>query len=191
MVSFDAATPAPFAAFYIDANTAYARYYSKELQVQSVRLPNFTNASYSIARLPGPKYLLTWEERGVGAHGPYKNIKRAIASSFTGFNAPVANVTDNSGLSQITFDESPQVAIAPNGTIGVAFVRSTPNALGDQFNANIYFARLDPNGNLVPGSILNLTQSTTWYGDLALNHPTITATSLNSFVITYETLTPL
>ncbi len=188
-VDFDAAIPVPFATFYLDSTTAMTKYISRDAQISAAAFPKFKGSSYAIARLPGFSYLLTWEEGGIGAAGPYKNIMKAVTAPLSGLLTPTANLTDNSGQSQMIFDVTPQAAVAPNGMVGVVFVRWTLNGSG-QVNSNIYLARLDAMGTLLP-PIKNLTQNNTYYTDQIYSHPVISATPNGQFVITFERLTPV
>lgn len=193
-VKFDAAMPARMAALFLDKPAAatqpgaYARYFSKDPQGAPVVFPSFQGENYAITPLPGLKYLLSWEEIADGPAGPYKNIKKTLISPAAGLVSATANLTDNAASGAITYDETAQITVAPNGTLGMVFVRWVANATADKFKANIYFAHLSSTGSLL-APVIDLTQNSTYTTDLRYTNPVIAATPSSAFEIAYEALT--
>ena len=102
----------------------------------------------------------------------------------------VTKLTDNSGATMTTYDESPAVAVSPDGHIGIMWYHYIWNSSNSQFNYNIYFAILDASGSLVFGPT-NLTNNAVWGISNALNvprfyNPQITATGNNRFALAWQ-----
>ena len=57
-VKFDAAIPAPFAAFYVDSSAGYLRYVMPHLQVATQVFPSFTGSTWPFPRTTGSKHLI-------------------------------------------------------------------------------------------------------------------------------------
>lgn len=100
-------------------------------------------------------------------------------------------LTDLTGLSQWSYDSNPSIAVAPDGTIGIAFSRTLYNA-SSQSNLNIYLARLDSAGNLIsPQGMTNLTNNSGFYSSdssslIRVQDPAISATSDNRFQVIWQ-----
>jgi len=75
---------------------------------------------------------------------------------------PVTRLVDHSAATLETYDEEPVLAVAPDGSIGVAWRRRVVRA-GEE-NWNLYFAILNGTGALIHGPY-NLTQNEAWYHD--------------------------
>ena len=87
-----------------------------------------------------------------------------------------------------TYDFSPSVAVASNGTIGVTWRHYLGD--GSNHNDNIYFATLDGSGNLITGPT-NITNNTAWGNWDTLNvpfyyYPTIATSDDNRFILGWE-----
>ena len=106
----------------------------------------------------------------------------------------VTRLTDHGTSTQDVYDEEPVVAVAPDGSIGIAWrerlIREA--AGGAQENWNILFAMLTPDGTLAY-SPLNLTQNTGWYqsnpatyGMPRFWNVRLAASENNHFVVTWQ-----
>jgi hypothetical protein len=185
-ILFDTAIPAPFAEFYVDSSAGYLRYIMPHLQQTITVFPSFTGSSLAIAQSGGYNYALSWEY--IQRHTQYyENIQKAVIRPITGFKSPITDLADNTD--KATLDANPVMAVAPNGTIGLVFVRSIQNE-EYELNSNVYFARLNANGGLI-SAVTKLTHNTTFTFDLLYTLPVIAATTNNQFVIAYESMTPL
>jgi hypothetical protein len=194
-INFDAAVPAPFVASYVDSSAAFIKYIMPERQITTPVFQSFSGSSFALSRTIGSQYLFSWESIRYGNSSDYENIQKAVLGSTTGLIAPISNLVDHADELDLNnnpisvFDANPIIAVAPDGTIGMVFVRSIQNE-NYELKTNIYFARLDSFGNLLPPE-MNLTQNDAYYSDLIYNRPVITATSNNRFVMAYESITPL
>jgi hypothetical protein len=187
-IRFDAAIPAPFTVFYVDSAVGYVKYITPRLQATNTTFPIFTGSSFSITRISTTKYLASWENILKGTPINFENIQKTIKSPFTPIQSPTQNLVDNSGEPVGTYDSSPVTAVAPNGKTGVVYVHQIANEAGKR-NTNIYFARLDTSGNLLP-SPLKLTNNEDYLSNPTYSMPAIIATSNSSYVIVYQVFTP-
>ena len=150
------------------------------------RIPgNGPGSSLSIARFGDSNYALSWEYIQRTSQY-YENIQKAVIRPTLGLTGPITNLADNKDKS--TLDANPVMAVAPDGTIGLVFVRSIQNE-EYELNSNVYFARLNANGGLI-SPVTKLTNNIDYTFDLVFNLPVIAATTNNQFVIAYEAMTP-
>jgi len=106
----------------------------------------------------------------------------------------VTRLIDHSAATQNIYDEEPVVAVAPDGSIGIAWrQRLIREAVGGvQENWNVFLAILNPNGTLVYGP-LNLTQNNAWYQSEPATYGVprfwnvrLAASDENHFVVTWQ-----
>ena len=139
------------------------------------------------ARLADGNYFYTWRKGHSSGSNWVRDIEYALVAPNGTVVHPAAKLTDNSGMSMDVYDGEPSVAVAPNGTVGVAWSRYIYNGSTDQYNYNIYFATLNSSGALLAGPT-NITNNPIWGSFGSFNipsfySPTIAAGSDNRFVI--------
>jgi len=151
---------------------------------------NYFGDDVSVTKLISGNYLYAWVKYSFNASNSWTDIEYALLGPNGNIILPATKLTNNSGTTMYLSDNSPSVAIAPNGTVGVVWSHYLHNFSTSQSNYNIYFATLDASGNLLTGPT-NLTNNTTWgaYGDLNVPRfysPTIAASDDNRFILGWE-----
>jgi hypothetical protein len=178
-VVMQSAAPAPFVQVFTDTDAdsleGLTRMYFSRIMpsTQSTRSVNgyFTGSTIGIAA-SSQKYLYFWERSGVNDLGSYSDIEYVLLNAFGNPMGAVQKLTDNSTALQNIRDQYPAAAIAPNGWIGVIWVRDIYGDVGGarKQNSNIFFAVLDPSGILRYGPI-DLTNNQAWRGGGDLDVP--------------------
>jgi len=191
--SLQSAIPAPFAQIYSDSADGAM---SLDLirpnaqVVKKVTADGHDGYNLAVTAVPNGNFIYLWTKyRGLGSVYVYE-IEYTLLDHYGNTVRAVSKLADHSGATMTTRDSSPSVAVAPNGSIGVAWFRYLYNSATSQFNYNIYFATLDGSGNLITGPT-NVTNNTVWGTDTDLNipglyYPTITASDDNRFIISWE-----
>jgi hypothetical protein len=132
----------------------------------------------------GDGYIYGW-----GAGGVAYSIDYLLVDRYGRPRGSIATVVDNDlVLNEIVQDTRPSLVEAPNGMIGVTWLRERYNLEFTLRNSNVFFAVLDATGSLVHGPA-NLTQNDLWGGPGALSVPTfggqrVAATTDSRFVVT-------
>jgi len=144
---------------------------------------NYAGSNVAMAKLPNGNYFYAWDKGATGTSGVVRNIEYVLLNGAGQIVRPVARLTDNTSASIYTSDSSPSVAVAPNGTVGVLWVRYQHNRTTNQTNYNVFFSTLSTAGARLAGPI-NITNNTVWDGNLVLfGTPTVAATSDNRFIM--------
>ncbi|NCT22321.1 hypothetical protein GW781_14355, partial [bacterium] len=143
----------------------------------------------AVAAAPNGNFVYLWTKYHWTGSMSVREIEYTLLDHYGNTVRAVSKLTDNSGAGVNTYDYSPSVAVAPNGTIGVAWYRRLYNSSG-QSNYNIYFATLNASGNLTSGPT-NLTNNNVWgtYSDPNFSQfysPTIAASDDNRFILSWE-----
>ncbi|NCT22345.1 hypothetical protein GW781_14480, partial [bacterium] len=95
----------------------------------------------AVTAAPNGNFVYLWTKyRGLGGSVYVREIEYTLLDHYGNTVRAVSKLTDNSGATMRTYDYSPSVAVAPNGTIGVAWYRYLYNSATSQSNYNIYFA---------------------------------------------------
>ena len=146
----------------------------------------------SVASAPGSNLVYVWsKQREISENVWGSEIKYSLISPTGRIVREVSKLTDATGSGEILiYDGIPAPAIAPNGTIGIAWVRTLYNVDSSLQNMNIFFAILSPDGDIIQGPI-NLTNNTGWWDGndpdfLQFQNPQITATDDSRFTIAWE-----
>jgi len=172
-----AAVPVSFVQAYNEDSTGNVLFTTTDYQESEQTAEESITSLPALARISDYKYLLAWD-RGFAS---YTNIEYAILSSLTRAKVAEFVLFDNSSISagQLRNDHSPAVAIAPDGTIGLVFIRD--NYDGVQWSSAIHLVLLNQNGSIQ--SDHQITGPLT--GSSYYDSPTITATRDNHFVLAW------
>ena len=191
-VSLQTGVPTTFAQVYRDdADWAMSLYLA---QPGSQSLKKTTDDYYpghemAVAEMPD-SFAYVWS-KGRSVNNLYvREIEYTLLDSAGNTTRGVTRLTDHSGATVHTYDESPAVAVAPNGRIGVLWYRYRYNSSNGTINYNVFLAILDSAGNRVYGP-LNLTNNNVWgdwdtYGVPYFYEPRIAATEDNRFVLAWQ-----
>jgi hypothetical protein len=197
-VILQAAIPARFAqVFRDDADGAMSL-----LLVQpqgSQRKPASGNAWWgynpAVAETSAGDLLSIWEKRRWSDHyAIVSELEYSLLDHSGNSLRPVTKLIDHSAATQDIYDEEPVVAVAPDGSIGIAWRQHLvrEGASGGQENWNVFLAILNPAGTLVYGP-LNLTQNNAWYqadpatyGVPRFWNVRLAASDENHFVVTWQ-----
>lgn len=159
------AVPAPFAQVYRDdADGAMSLYL---VQPSAQALKKVTDDYYwgydmAVAEMPD-SFAYFWT-RGRWLDSVYvREIEYTLLDRYGETMREVSKLTDHSGVTVETDDYAPAVAVAPNGRIGVLWYRYLWRQVDSTWeaNSNIYFAVLDPNGDVIVPP-MNLTNNPHW-----------------------------
>jgi len=188
------AVPAPFAQIYRDNADGAMSFYMAQPNSQTVKKAtpdSYYGLEMAVTASPNGNFVYVWR---YGRHLDSCNIyvdeiEYTLLDHYGQTVRGVSKLTDHSGATMHTYDQSPSVAVAPNGTIGVAWYRYLYNSANSQFNYNIYFATLDGAGNLLSGPT-NMTNNAIWGTDSDPNIPrfwasTIASSDDNRFIISW------
>jgi len=156
IIYLQTAIAAPFAQLYQDDNDGlrFDMNSVKGRTYQDVAVPY--NGSYMAMNMIRPGYyIITWLE---GSDIHYRLCKQYPAA--LGLERTIAA----SPVTAVTPDLSPGVAASRDGFIGIAYLVNLYEGTGGDIllNSNVYYALLDPNGNMVGGYPVNLTGNTGW-----------------------------
>lgn len=160
LVELRSALPSQFALTYRRGLNVYTDLISSESQYQAREFEYYAGGTFSMARASHNHFIGISLVSG-GAF--YTNLEYMMVNGIgsTIFEAPKL-LTENSGAVDVR-DNSPVVVTAPNGNIGIAWVRRLTRVTSDfRTNINIFFAVLDPSGNTLVHSETNVTNNVTW-----------------------------
>jgi hypothetical protein len=184
------AVPAPFTQALADSETGIRANLIWSPRVTSSKVSEwFSGSTLALAQTSRGGYVYAWEKNYLknylGLPTTYTDIEYALLDKFGGVTKTSTKLTSNINEEQPTTDRFPVVAGAPDGKLGVVWVRSVLNGTADT-KYNVYFAILNANGSLALGP-QNITQNNDLNVPLFLS-PRITALGdKNSarFVITW------
>jgi hypothetical protein len=186
-VILQTAVPAPFAQVYWDgADGAMSLYLVQPTsQVVKKATPDgYYGSDMAVAEAPNGNFVYVWDKgRRLGSIS-VTEIEYALLDRYGNVVRPISKLTDHSGATMDTYDIYPAIAVAPDGRIGVVWLRMLRDPNTSQYNDNIWFAILDPSGNRVYGPV-NITNNSTW-GTLGFWSPLIAATGDNRFVLAWQ-----
>ena len=191
-VTLPSVVPAPFAQIYRDnANGAMSLYLvlPNAQVVKKATANGYYGNNPAVAATPNGNFVYLWTKNRNAESAYVSEIEYTLLDHYGNTVRAVSNLTDNSAAAVETYDYSPSVAVAPNGTIGVAWYHQLYND-SSEFNYNIYFATLDASGNLLSGPT-NVTNNAIWGTDSdpdipRLYSPTIAASDDNRFILSWE-----
>lgn len=191
---FDLSVPAPFAQIYSGVNNHKVNLdlVWPEIQSSIALTPEWSNSSEPVVAETNDHNFVNvwsnWISQGVSQGWV---LQYSIVDKYGNVTIPVTNLTnlDNS-TDEYRSDESPSVAVAPDGKIGVTWYRNKYNFSSGLSNYNIWYAILNPSGTIAHGPI-NLTNNTTWgnwetVGFKQFYNPSIVVTEDNHFLISWQ-----
>jgi len=152
----------------------------------------FSGSTLAVGQTYQGNYIYAWEKNESKLVGSdlvlYADIEYALVSRGGSILRVADKLTNNSAVTQTTTDRSPVAASAPDGKIGLVWVRSITNQLLET-KSNVFFAILNADGT-VALQPQNLTNNIEWrgsedYGVPLFISPRIAATSDNRFVIAW------
>lgn len=194
-VNLQTAVPSQFAQVYIDFGDGAMSLYLAHPAGQGLAkaTPNYYYGfDPAVAKTPSGNLIYAWEagrclddECNVYVY----EIEYTLRNNYGDSVVPVKKLTNNSGATVVTVDETTAIAVAPNGRMGLTWVRFLYNRSNSQYNFNLYFAVLDASGNPAYGPV-KLTNNTVWGTWGSLNVPwfgnaQIAATDDNRFVLSW------
>jgi hypothetical protein len=171
------AVPAPFTQALADSETGIRANLIWSPRVTSSKVSEwFSGSTLALAQTSQGGYVYGWEKNYLknylGLPTTYTDIEYALLDKFGGVTKTSTKLTSNINEEQPTTDRFPVVAGAPDGKLGVVWVRSVLNGTADT-KYNVYFAILNANGSLAFGP-QNITQNNDLNVPLFLS-PRITA----------------
>ena len=186
------AVPAPFAQVYWDNADGAMSLYLVQPNSQTVKKATgdyYYGYDMAVAEMPGSFAYFWTKYRSVGSVY-VREIEYILLDRYGETVRAVSPLTYHSGATMETYDDSPAVAVASNGRIGVLWYRELSNPSTGQFNYNIWFAILDASGSVVIPPT-NLTNNNAWgtWKDLnvpSFYDPRIAATGDNRFVLAWQ-----
>ena len=189
--AFDMSVPAGFADVFqenTDGRMSFMTVDSSQTSLSQVTTDNYFGYNLAVTNVTNRNYLYAWTKHFYNGSNSWTNIEYVLLNHSGNIILPITKLTDNSGTTMYTGDYDPSFAVAPNGTVGVAWVRYLENPSTNQANYNIYFATLNSSGNLLTGPT-NLTTNTVWgtrSDSPQFYNSTIAASDDNRFIIGWE-----
>lgn len=148
----------------------------------------------AVAEAPNGNFVSVWERRDYSTFF-YADVEYALFNDVGEAIGSWRILTSNGSSPRPVSDGDPSIAIAPDGSIGILWYRRTySDTTYSQSHSNIYFAVLNPAGNVSVAPI-NLTNNTTFgsWSDLNIprvSSPRIAATGDNRFVLAWQQEVP-
>jgi hypothetical protein len=144
----------------------------------------------AVTRSPDGNYFYAWSKFHDYGNNFVNEIEYVLLDHNGSIVRPKTKLTNHSSAAMQTYDDSPSIAVAPNGTIGVVWSRYLYNWSTGLSNSNIYLATLNASGALLTGPT-NITNNAVWDDGNTLNVPyyfdqTIAASSDNRFIISWR-----
>jgi hypothetical protein len=185
--------PAPFAQVYQDNNDGITNLYFVQPTGQTAKplTPENDYAYYqAIAETPDHGFVSAWMKGRWGADFYVYEIEYMLVNRYGETIHEVTRLTDLSQATTYAYDESPAIAVTPDGHIAISWYRRLYNSSNGQSNYNIYLAILDSTGNVVSGPA-NVTNNNAWGTSSDLYVPQVlsqhlAATGNNRFLLTWE-----
>lgn len=159
-IELRSAVPAEFALTYRRGLNVYLDLISSHNQYLAHEFEYYAGGTFSMARASQNTFVGV---SLVSGGALYTNLEYMMVSGIGSkiFESPLL-LTENSGAVDIR-DNAPVVVPAPNGNLGIAWVRRLTRVTSDfRTNINIYLAVLDPSGEIVIQPEINITQNETW-----------------------------
>jgi hypothetical protein len=151
VVDLRSAVPAPFAQAYRDHDDGAMSLDLVQPNTQSrVKTTSDEHWGYdvAVAEMPNSFAYVWYKGRSVGSVY-VRELEYTLRDSYGDTIRGVSKLTDHSAVNMYTYDYAPAVAVAPNGRIGVAWYRYQYNYSNYSWNYNIYYAILNPSGNII------------------------------------------
>jgi hypothetical protein len=159
-VELRSALPSQFALTYRRGLNVYLDLISYAVQYTAHEFKYYAGGTFAMAHASQNNFVGV---SLVSGGSLYTNLEYMMVNSIgsTIFEAPRL-LTENSGAEDVR-DNAPVVVTAPNGNIGIAWVRRlTQVNANPRTNINIFFKILDPSGKTVILPETNVTQNLTW-----------------------------
>ncbi len=180
IIPLQMAVPAPFAqaSYRLSGATAELAFY---------RPSGKLNAQTVVTDVPAmaPPVLATTSDGNIVqayTNADYTGVYYSIHDPYGGVVRPVVQLTHHVNGGDITRDQNPVVAVAPNGNIGIAFRRASVRSSDLKFNSAIQLLILDSAGDQVASVTV---ADAGWVDTLDYYMPAIVATSDNRFVLAW------
>ena len=137
----------------------------------------------TLAKANYPDYLSAWENNQY----IYSNIQFSLDPMTTALIG-YSNISDNANKPLLTFDQSPSVAVAPDGIGAILFVRNIYDQINGT-NSNVFLALINQSGQLQ--QTINLTNNIAFGTNdtvdvLSFKNPHISITQDNQFIATWD-----
>ena len=169
VVNLQAAVPAQFSQIFRDDSTGAMSLQlnsPQEMLTKPISDEAWWGYNPAILETKGGNYLSLWQR---WRYTPFSDvlvseIEWALLDNSGSVLKPITRLTDHTAASLQIYDEDPVMAMAPDGSIGVAWRRRIFREAisGIQENWNVYFAILNAQGELQYGPT-NLTGNTGWF----------------------------
>jgi hypothetical protein len=182
---FQTGVPAQFAQTYEQSGRPKVGFYRPDQQ--TTRQTTDQNGwSPVVATAPDGSIVQVWNQgRWIGDNRYVYELYYAVLDNRGNVIRPAARITDLGAESTYAYDQSPAVAVAPDGRVGIIWYRYLWNSSNSTYNYNIYFLVLAADGTTVL-SPTNATNNGSWGTSSATNvprfyYPTIAATADSRF----------
>ena len=187
---FQTGVPETFAQTYAQSGQLKVGFYRPEQQ--AIRQSTSDNGYRPVvATAPDGKIVQVWYQgRSIGNNRYVEELYCTVLDARGNVIRPAARITDLSSASTSAYDYNPAVAVAPDGRVGIAWIRDLWNSSNSTDNYNIFFLALDGNGaTVVPPT--DLTNNGSWGTYDTPNvpgfyYPTIAATADGRFGLAWE-----
>ena len=180
--------PANFANAFVDeTNSAMSFMTASQYRSNNYKLTGngYDGSDIATIRLLNGNYLYAWDKWRMGQTTSIYEIEYMIVGANGSIVRGVTRLASLYSVSNYTADRMPALAVAPNGTVGIAWRRYVYNYNNDTESYNIYFATLSSAGTLLTGptaiTSYGMSNNAPWLGNV-----TIAATDDNRFLLGWE-----
>jgi len=183
--TFQVAVPAPFVQSYEKSASPMLGFYRPSGQ----RTVAASSIGYepAVATLPDGNIIQVWDWIRTNSNGKsVSELYYGILNKRGDMLRGPTRLFDHSTASLITYDYSPSIAVAPNGTVAIAFAqRISDPARG--LNYNVWGLIINSAGEWV-GSPLNLTNNDQWTFNVRYSNPSTTSLGDTRFAFGWQRL---
>ena len=175
------ATPVQFVYSFTDQNDNNRLGYISSVIHKEPTLNASFGRNHSLALSSAGDYFYTWDRQHQTTWGLVSNIELAIFDNLAQVKKYIFTPYDHTTIPADLFqDTHPVITAAPNGNIGVLFLRYHP-----QTNlSNLFFMLLDQNGKLLTVAPVNLTEQE--ISRLQYNEPDLAVSGDGKFLATWS-----
>ncbi len=160
-VTLKSVVPSLFALTYRRGLNVYVELISQQNRYQAHEFEYYAGGAFGMTNIMHNNFLGITMSRG---GTKYTNLEYMLVSGIGAklFDMP-QRLTGNSG-NFIVYDNTPVMVTAPNGNIGIAWIRRLTDTESGKFltNDNIFLAILDPSGKNIIQPEINVTQNGEW-----------------------------
>lgn len=188
-INAQSAIAAPFVQSFIDSTQGYIQYNVPNRSLTRRVFDVFSGSLLVMQNTSGTSYQYAWEYKQTSETSVTGNIKLVTTTPFSATQGIIKDLQDNSATGN-TWDDNPSFATNSSGQTGLLYIRHTyqRDGLNYLFKANVYFARISDQGDLI-GTPVRLTNNETYASYSQYNQTSATAANNGRFFLAWQKTT--